>query len=115
MFLKDHPGGSSIIVLYSGKKNATDEFIRVGHNMKARKTLETFCVGKLAKVQDIALAFLSLYIYFIANMRIEQTELQKGKVFVDIIGSNDISSVWQFSYTSRQSWNDHENNRREEY
>lgn len=47
-FLKDHPGGSSIILLYSGKKNATDEFIRVGHNMKARNTLETFCVGKLA-------------------------------------------------------------------
>ena len=48
-YLDKHPGGSSLLLEFAGK-DATDEFIQIGHSQNATKLLETYEIGELSKV-----------------------------------------------------------------
>ena len=45
-FLKKHPGGKGVLLAKCGK-DATDEFLRVGHSSSARKRMVGYKIGKL--------------------------------------------------------------------
>ena len=45
-FLKEHPGGSEVILDFAGK-DATEAFADVGHSKDAVEMLQTFLVGTL--------------------------------------------------------------------
>lgn len=47
-YLDKHPGGSSLLLEFAGK-DATDEFIQIGHSQNATKLLETYEIGELSK------------------------------------------------------------------
>ncbi|XP_076169224.1 uncharacterized protein LOC143147661 isoform X2 [Ptiloglossa arizonensis] len=51
-FLKNHPGGSDVILEYAGR-DATFAFIGTGHSKAARQSLERFLIGELPPEERI--------------------------------------------------------------
>ena len=51
-FLEQHPGGSEIIKQYH-KKDATQDFIKVGHSNEAIKMLDKYQIGILKNYNEI--------------------------------------------------------------
>ncbi|XVF32200.1 hypothetical protein REPUB_Repub17cG0061600 [Reevesia pubescens] len=45
-FLEDHPGGDEVLLSATGK-DATDDFVDVGHSSSARAMMDEFYVGKI--------------------------------------------------------------------
>ncbi|KAJ9456028.1 Adenylate cyclase [Diplonema papillatum] len=45
-WLASHPGGSAVLLLYSGK-DATEVFLKNGHSNEARRRLESFYIGEI--------------------------------------------------------------------
>ncbi|CAL9134595.1 unnamed protein product [Musa textilis] len=45
-FLDDHPGGDEVLVTSTGK-DATDDFVDVGHSTAARAMLDEYYVGEI--------------------------------------------------------------------
>ncbi|EPS57444.1 hypothetical protein M569_17373, partial [Genlisea aurea] len=45
-FMEDHPGGDDVLLSSTGK-DATNDFLDVGHSDNARETMEKFCVGEV--------------------------------------------------------------------
>ncbi|XVF81178.1 hypothetical protein PTKIN_Ptkin15bG0135900 [Pterospermum kingtungense] len=45
-FLEDHPGGDEVLLSATGK-DATDDFVDVGHSSSARAMMDEFCVGEI--------------------------------------------------------------------
>ncbi|KAL8546658.1 hypothetical protein ACS0TY_006398 [Phlomoides rotata] len=47
-FLDEHPGGDEVLLKATGK-DATAEFLDVGHTHDAWEKLDTFCIGEIDK------------------------------------------------------------------
>ncbi|XP_056170214.1 cytochrome b5-like isoform X3 [Syzygium oleosum] len=45
-FLEDHPGGDEVLLSATGK-DATDDFVDVGHSSTARAMMDEFYVGEI--------------------------------------------------------------------
>lgn len=51
-FLKNHPGGSDVILEYAGR-DATLAFVGTGHSRAARLSLERYLIGELPQAERI--------------------------------------------------------------